>query len=92
MFPAEKKGEWEATRIRERKSTNTSKTEPNGHTDGDITMAEAGATVDGQGAVEDQDDDPKFEEDPTSEEGAVYPLRDGRIVDWSCFFALLTHI
>ena len=93
MFPAEKKGEWEATRIRERKSTNTSnKPEANGHADGDITMGEVGGTVEGQGAAEDQDDDPKFEEDPTSEEGAVYPLRDGRIVDWSCFFALLTHI
>lgn len=93
MFPAEKKGEWEATRIRERKPTNTSsKSEANGHTDGDITMGEASGSVDGQAAAEDQDDDPKFEEDPTSEEGAVYPLRNGRIVDWSCFFALLTHI
>ena len=93
MFPAEKKGEWEATRIRERKPTNTSnKTEPNGHADGDITMGEATGTTDPQAAAEEQDDDPKFEEDPTSEEGAVYPLRDGRIVDWSCFFALLTHI
>ena len=75
MFPAEKKGEWEATRIRERKATDTSnKTEANGHADGDIAMGEAGGTVDGQGTAEDQDDDPKFEEDPTSEEGAVYPL------------------
>ena len=93
MFPAEKKGEWEATRIRERKSTNTSnKNEANGHDDGDITMGEASGTVDGQAAAEEQDDDPKFEEDPTSEEGAVYPLRDGRVVDWPCFFALFTHI
>ena len=93
MFPAEKKGEWEATRIRERKATHTpNKPEANGHADVDITMGEANGTVDGQTAAEDQEDDPKFEEDPTSEEGAVYPLRDGRIVDWSCFFALLTHI
>ena len=93
MFPAEKKGEWEATRIRERKPANSSnQTEANGHADGDdVTMGEASGTTDGQ-AAEDQDDEPKFEEDPTSEEGAVYPLRDGRIVDWSCFFALLTHI
>ena len=93
MFPAEKRGEWEATKIRERKATNASnQTEANGPTDGDVTMGEANGHVDGQGAAEDQDDDPRFEEDPTSEEGAVYPLRDGRIVDWSCFFALLTHI
>ena len=93
MFPAERKGEWEATKIRERKITKPSNTtESNGHADGDVTMGETNGTVDGQGAAEDQEDDPKFEEDPTSEEGAVYPLRDGRIVDWSCFFALLTHI
>lgn len=93
MFPAEKKGEWEATRIRERKVTKVStKAEANGHVDGDVTMGEANGTVDGQGAAEDQEDDVKVEEDPTSEEGAVYPLQDGRIVEWSCFFALLTHI
>ena len=92
MFPAEKKGEWEATRIRERKvSKPANKTEANGHADGDVTMTEANGTLESQ-AAEDQEDDPKFEEDPTSEEGAVYPIRDGRIVDWSCFFALLTHI
>ena len=93
MFPAEKKGEWEPTRIRERKTIDTSKkTEASGNSDGDITMGEANGTTDGQTAADDQDDDPKFEEDPTSEEGAIYPLRDGRIVNWSCFFALLTHI
>ncbi|EGC45443.1 actin-like protein arp9 [Histoplasma capsulatum var. duboisii H88] len=33
-----------------------------------------------------------YEEDPTSDEGAVYPIRNGEIVEWSCFFALLSHI
>ncbi|KAJ6023912.1 hypothetical protein N7540_004709 [Penicillium herquei] len=33
-----------------------------------------------------------YEEDVTSEQGAVYPIQNGRIVDWPCFFALLTHI
>jgi actin-related protein 9 len=33
-----------------------------------------------------------LEEDIMSDEGAIYPIRDGRIVDWQCFFALLTHI
>ncbi|KAJ5594606.1 uncharacterized protein N7459_000814 [Penicillium hispanicum] len=33
-----------------------------------------------------------YEEDVTSEEGAVYPIQNGRIVDWPCFFALLTHV
>lgn len=33
-----------------------------------------------------------YEEDVTSDEGAVYPVQKGRIVDWPCFFALLMHI
>ncbi|EAW12234.1 putative chromatin remodeling complex subunit (Arp9) [Aspergillus clavatus NRRL 1] len=33
-----------------------------------------------------------YEEDVTSDEGAVYPIENGRIVDWPCFFALLTHV
>ncbi|KAI5285611.1 Actin-like protein arp9 (SWI/SNF complex component arp9) [Ascosphaera aggregata] len=33
-----------------------------------------------------------FQEDPSSEEGAVFPIRNGAIVNWPCFFALLTHI
>ena len=33
-----------------------------------------------------------YEEDTTSDEGATYPLCRGAIVDWPCFFALLTHI
>lgn len=33
-----------------------------------------------------------FVEDTTSDEGAVYPMRNGSIQDWTCFFALLTHI
>jgi actin-related protein 9 len=33
-----------------------------------------------------------FEDDPYSLEGAVYPLIEGRIENWSCFFALLSHI
>jgi actin-related protein 9 len=34
----------------------------------------------------------EFEDDPYSEEGAVYPIVEGRIENWSCFFALLSHI
>ncbi|KAL2863966.1 putative chromatin remodeling complex subunit (Arp9) [Aspergillus lucknowensis] len=33
-----------------------------------------------------------YEEDVASEEGAIYPMENGRIVDWPCFFALLTHV
>lgn len=33
-----------------------------------------------------------FEDDLWSTEGAVYPIQGGRIENWSCFFALLSHI
>jgi actin-related protein 9 len=33
-----------------------------------------------------------FEDDPFSSEGAIYPIVQGRIENWSCFFALLSHI
>lgn len=33
-----------------------------------------------------------YEDDPFSVEGAVYPMKEGRIDDWPCFFALLSHI
>ncbi|KAF1987153.1 hypothetical protein K402DRAFT_462876 [Aulographum hederae CBS 113979] len=38
------------------------------------------------------EDDIAYEEDPVSEEGAVWPMAEGRITNWPCFFALLTHI
>ncbi|KAL6718237.1 Actin-like protein arp9 [Lecanora helva] len=88
MFPAEIKGEWEPMKVRERRSIKPNPTQNgiNGHSDGDVKM------VDGSGIVEDQEDEVLFEEDPTSDDGAVYPIQDGRIVEWSCFFALLTHV
>ena len=33
-----------------------------------------------------------YEEDPIAEEGAVFPLENGRVINWSCFLALLEHI
>lgn len=87
MFPAETKGEWEPVKVRERKTTKShAQNGANGHVNGDANMEDA------PGTAEDAEDEILFEEDPTSEEDAVYPIRDGRIVEWSCFFALLTHI
>ncbi|PGH17480.1 hypothetical protein AJ79_01080 [Helicocarpus griseus UAMH5409] len=43
-------------------------------------------------AAEADEEEVIYEEDPTSDEGAVYPIRNGEIVDWPCFFALLSHI
>lgn len=33
-----------------------------------------------------------YEDDHWSMEGAVYPIKEGRIDNWSCFFALISHI
>ncbi|KAF2007110.1 hypothetical protein P154DRAFT_569808 [Amniculicola lignicola CBS 123094] len=38
------------------------------------------------------DDDIIYEEDRVSEEGAVWPIQEGKIVDWPCFFALVSHV
>jgi actin-related protein 9 len=39
-----------------------------------------------------QEDEVEYEDDPYSEEGAVYPIVEGRVENWPCFFALLSHI
>lgn len=42
--------------------------------------------------VEIEEEQVIFEEDPSSDEGAVYPMRGGAVVDWPCLLALLTHV
>ena len=90
MFPAEKKGEWEPLKVREKKVRKASSGADgvNGKPDGDVAMMDGDAET----KVEEVEEETVYEEDPTTEEGAVYPLRDGRVVNWSCFFALLTHV
>ena len=39
-----------------------------------------------------EDEEPQWEEDRVSEEGAIWPIQGGRIVDWQCFYALMTHV
>jgi actin-related protein 9 len=76
MFPAEKAGEWEPYRIRRRNDT-----------------PDAPAAAPQQdGAPAGADDDVVYDEDRVSEEGAVWPIHEGKIVDWPCFFALITHV
>ncbi|KAJ5771886.1 hypothetical protein N7520_002415 [Penicillium odoratum] len=96
MFPGEKKGEFEPYKVRERKrdanvSNGVNGTEPK--PDAEMKDGEAAAQ---NGANGEETEKPAqeifYEEDVTSEEGAVYPIQDGRIVNWPCFFALLTHI
>lgn len=86
MFPAEKKGEWEPLKVRKKARRPIVRHEGNNHSlIGEVNTGENGKGVDLEEEV-------LYEEDPTTEEGAIFPLRAGKIVNWSCFFALLTHI
>lgn len=52
-----------------------------------------GAKLDSADAQKaESDDDVIYEEDHDSDEGAVWPMVEGRIVNWACFFALMTHV
>ncbi|OKL62103.1 hypothetical protein UA08_02142 [Talaromyces atroroseus] len=130
MFPAEKKGEFEPFKIREKRrevnatttNNNTDNNKNNDNEKPDVDMTEApkqeetekkleetsnanngetaangigNGTAEQQGQ-EDQEAEPKeeffLEEDIISDEGAVYPIRNGHIVDWPCFLSLLEHV
>lgn len=95
MFPAEKKGEWEPLKVRERKVTKTVTTNGSAaQTDGDVRMGDGSSenAIPEPETEQHEEEETMYEEDPTTEEGAVWPIQDGRVVDWSCFFALLTHV
>lgn len=94
MFPAEKKGEWEPLKIRERKIVRQPATNEHANTqNGGAELDNVNGAGDGpESRIEDAQEEILYEEDPTTEEGAVFPLQAGRVVNWSCFFALLTHV
>lgn len=81
MFAAEKEGEFEPYKIRRRQ---------------DRPADKAGEAQDQPQQEKTQDaggdDDIIWEEDRVSEEGAIWPIQEGRIVDWPCFFALISHV
>ncbi|KAH6616398.1 actin-domain-containing protein [Boeremia exigua] len=81
MFPAEKEGEFEPYKIRRRQDKPAEK--PAGQDVG--AQGEAKPTADGE-------DEIVWEEDRISEEGAIWPIQEGKITDWPCFFALITHV
>ena len=89
MFPAEKKGEWEPLKVRKKAHTSPAGHETSKNNE-DTVMREANPGD--KDNIIDLEDEILYEEDPTTDEGAVFPLQAGRIVNWSCFFALLTHV
>ena len=81
MFQAEKDGEYEAVKIRRKEKTRQSRPAQ----DSALTNGEE---HDG----EKEEEEPEWEEDRVSEEGAIWPIQDGRVVDWPCFYALMEHV
>jgi actin-related protein 9 len=106
MFPAEKKGEFEPFKIREKRrvpttttsTTTTTTTNNNNNAENDVAMAEpkegatAEQTANGETAGQEETEEIFLEEDIVSDDGAVYPIRNGHIVDWPCFLSLLEHV
>ncbi|OCK83862.1 actin-like ATPase domain-containing protein [Lepidopterella palustris CBS 459.81] len=84
MFPAEKEGEWEPYKVRRRIDAVGKKSMAQEEVDEINDMKKTFG--------ESEDDGIIYEEDPISEEGAVWPISEGRIVNWTCFFALMTHV
>lgn len=80
MFPAEKDGEWEPYKVRRKDGGKP------------VSQEEQDEVKDMQKTLGETDDDVIYEEDHVSDEGAVWPMDEGRIVNWSCFFALMTHV
>ena len=64
----------------------------NGNGPAERAMANGDGPIITQVQQHDEEDEILYEEDPTSEEGAIYPLVEGRVANWPCFFALLTHV
>ena len=93
MFPAAKAGEWEPLKVREKKISKLVALDLDDRKDEqDAQMREADVLDPTDQSIANDHEDTLYEEDPISEEGAVFPLRSGRVVNWSCLFALLTHV
>ncbi|CAK3920845.1 Actin ARP9 [Lecanosticta acicola] len=55
--------------------------------DKQTTRQQDGAVINGEHSAEEE-----WEEDRISEEGAIWPIQKGSIVDWPCFYALMDHV
>ncbi|KAF2153649.1 actin-like ATPase domain-containing protein [Myriangium duriaei CBS 260.36] len=79
MFPAEKQGEFEPNKVRRK-----------------VKSSAIGSNAEGEGVVPTQgtgqEDEEEYEEDFVSEDGAVWPIKSGQVVDWPAFFALVSYI
>ena len=84
MFPGEKPGTFEPMRVIEKKAKkNVSKPATE-----DVAQSGENASA----STTHEEEETVYEEDPTSDEGAIYPIQGGQIVDWKCFTAFLMHV
>ena len=86
MFPGEKEDEWEPYKVIPRQVARKIDTNPAPKEGGDTAMTDV-AGIESTEVIETQ-----YEEDRETDEGAVWPMIEGRVVHWPCFFALLTHV
>lgn len=88
MFPAEKKGEYEPIKIRRKQKSTTAAPTPAPQQNGDTIGTEQTE----EKPHDAEEEDTEWEEDRISEDGAIWPIKNGRIVDWPCFYALMDHV
>ena len=99
MYPAATKGQFEPTKVRRKQpekpavtnGINGSSTAPE-PSDGKMDTSADGEAKKEDEVNEDKSDDEEYEEDPDDESDAICPLYQGKIVDYPCFWAFLTHI
>ncbi|KAF2224647.1 hypothetical protein BDZ85DRAFT_272757 [Elsinoe ampelina] len=82
VFPAEEPGRYEPNKVRLKKKTATNGVKPEDTVKSEVTSAETPA----------QEEEPEYEEDFESEEGAIWPIQAGAIVDWDAFFGLMAYV
>lgn len=99
MYPAATKGQFEPTKVRRKQpekpavtnGINGSSTAPE-PSEGKMDTSADGEAKKEDEVNEDKSDDEEYEEDPDDESDAICPLYQGKIVDYPCFWAFLTHI
>lgn len=84
MFAGEKEAEYEPVKVRRKEKVAAPPEAQRPH--GDATNGELAVTK------PQEDEEAEWEVDRISEEGAIWPIRDGRVVDWPCFYALMNHV
>lgn len=79
MFHVEKTGEYEPYKVRRKEKPVANSIKPESADNTAETPPK-------------EDEEDQYEEDFTSEEGAIWPIKAGSIVDWPCFFALINFV